>query len=78
MRIPDKLYNLLKWIAVIAIPAIVTFLSVILPALKVDAETVNTITTIISATGVLIGALIGVSTIGYNKSKEVKQNDEEL
>ena len=65
----DRIYTILKWISVIAIPAIVTFLSVVLPALKVDAETVNTITTIISAVGVLIGALIGVSTYGYNKAK---------
>ena len=69
MRIPDKVYDVLKWISVIAIPAIVTFLAVVLPALKVDAETVNTITMIISATGVLIGTLIGVSTYGYNKAK---------
>ena len=69
----DSVYSVLKWLALIAIPAIVTFLSVVLPALKVDAETVNTITTIISATGVLIGTLIGVSTYGYNKAK----NDEE-
>ena len=29
MLIPDKVYNLLKWIALIAIPAVVTFLSVL-------------------------------------------------
>ena len=67
--LPDKIYLILKWISVIAIPAIVTFLSVVLPALKVDAETVNTITTIISAVGVLLGTLIGVSTYEYNKAK---------
>ena len=78
MKIPDKLYDILKWVALIAIPAIVTFLSVVLPALKVDAETVNTITTIISATGVLIGTLIGVSTYGYNKAKEVSENGKEV
>ena len=70
--LPDRLYDILKWVAVIAIPAIVTFLSVVLPALKVDAETVNTITTIISAVGVLLGTLIGVSTYGYNKAKNTE------
>ena len=75
MKIPDKLYNVLKWIAVICIPAIVTFLSVVLPALKVDAETVNTITTIISAVGVLIGALIGGAfrLIMYIRAKNAKK-----
>lgn len=71
--LPDKVYLVLKWIAVIAIPAIVTFLSVVLPAVKVAPETVNTITTIISAVGVLIGTLIGVSTYGYNKAKNAEQ-----
>ena len=68
--LPDKWYDVLKWVSIVAIPAIVTFLAVVLPALKVNAETVNTITTIISAFGVLLGTLIGVSTYGYNKSKE--------
>lgn len=68
--LPDKVYDVLKWISMVAIPAIVTFLAVVLPALKVDAATVNTITTIVSAFGVLLGTLIGVSTFGYNKSKE--------
>lgn len=66
---PDRVYDVLKWVSIVAIPAIVTFLSVVLPALKVDAETVNTVTTIVSATGVLLGALLGVSTYQYNKSK---------
>lgn len=78
MRLPDSVYNCLKWFALIAIPAITAFLSVVLPALKVDAETVNTITTIISATGALIGALIGVSTYGYNKAKEVSEDGKKV
>ena len=69
MRISDKLYNFLKWVSIVAIPAIVTFLGIVLPALKVSPEVVNTIITIIGATGTLIGALIGVSTVAYNKDK---------
>ena len=74
--LPDKLYDVLKWISVICIPAVVVFLSVVLPALKVDAETVNTVTTIISAVGALIGSLICVSTYGYNKTKNDRQNSQ--
>ena len=70
MKIPNKLYDVLKWIALIALPGIVTFLAAVLPALKVDAETVNTICIILSATATLIGTLIGVSTYAYNKEKE--------
>jgi small-conductance mechanosensitive channel len=70
MIIPDKVYNTLKWIALICIPAVVTFLSVVLGVLDVDPKTVNVIVTILAAIGTLIGSLIGVSTAGYNKAKK--------
>ena len=68
--LPDKIYNILKWVALIAIPAIVTFLSVVLGVLDVDPKTVNVIVTILAALGTLIGSLIGVSTNAYNKKKK--------
>ena len=70
MLIPDKVYNILKWIALICIPAVVTFLSVVLGVLEVDPKAINITTTIIAAIGTLIGSLIGVSTKAYNKEKE--------
>lgn len=74
IRIPDSIYNWLKWIALIAIPAFVTFLSIVLSALNVDPNTVNVICTILTATAGLIGALIGVSTSAYKKEQaETKQ-----
>ena len=69
MQIPNKLYDVLKWIALICIPAVVTFLSVVLGVLDVDPKTVNIIVTIIATVGTLIGSLIGVSTSAYNKNK---------
>ena len=70
MKIPDKVYDILKWIALICIPAIVTFLSVVLGVLEVDPKTINIVVTIIAAIGTLIGSLIGVSTAAYNKDKD--------
>jgi small-conductance mechanosensitive channel len=70
MKIPDKVYDILKWIALICIPAIVTFLSVVLAAIEVDPKTINVVVTIIAAIGTLIGSLIGVSTATYNKDKD--------
>lgn len=60
-----KIYDVLKWIALIALPA----LSVLIGALGqiwgwADAEK---ITLTISAVAVFIGALIGISTYKYNK-----------
>lgn len=70
MRIPDSLYDVLKWVALICIPALVTFLSVVLGVLDVDPKTVNIILTIMTAVGTLIGSLIGVSTKAYNKEQQ--------
>lgn len=70
MRIPDNVYNILKWVALICIPAVVTFLSVVLGVLEVDPKTINIIVTIIAALGTLIGSLIGVSTKAYKKELE--------
>lgn len=75
--LPDKVYQVLKWVSMIAIPAIVAFLSVVLGALEVDPKTVNIIVTIIGAVGTLIGALIGVSSKAYNnKQKEETKKDD--
>lgn len=66
MKIPDKVYDVLKWVALTCIPAVTTFLGVVLGALKVDPNTMNIILTILPAVGTLIGALIGISTVKYN------------
>lgn len=76
-KLPDSVYNWLKWIALIALPAIVYFLSVVLGALNVDPNTINTVTNIISATSSLIGILIGVSTINYKKNHDIIVQDKE-
>ena len=67
MKLPDKVYNWLKWLCLIALPALATFYGVIGKVwdLPHTAEIVTTIT----AVATLIGALIGVSTISYNKEK---------
>ena len=56
--IPFKIYSCLKWIGLIACPAVATFLGVVGPAWHVYLD--PWITTI-NATGLLIGALLGYS-----------------
>lgn len=70
MKFPDEVYKVLKWLCLIALPAIDTFLLTVLPALGVPDSTVSVTVTIISAAATLIGALIGVSTKVYNDSKK--------
>jgi len=69
IQLKNGVYDCLKWIALICIPAVVTFLSVVLGVLEIPPKTINIITTILGAIGTLIGTLIGVSTSAYNKQK---------
>lgn len=68
MKFSDDVYTFLKWLGLIALPAIATFYGVIGKVwdLPHTAEIVTTIT----AVSTLIGALIGVSTANYNKNKD--------
>lgn len=68
MKLPNKLYDILKWITLIVIPALATAyvgLSAIwgFPYSDEIARTACVVCT-------LLGALLGISTAEYNKSKE--------
>ena len=65
MVLPDKVYNILKWICLIALPAIAVFYFTIskIWGLPYGAEIPATI----NAVAVLIGALIGISQHAINK-----------
>jgi len=65
MKLPDKLYNVLKWICLIALPALAVFYFTLAKiwGLPYEAEIPATI----NAVAVLIGALIGISQITINK-----------
>lgn len=65
MKLPDKVYHILKWICLIALPALAVFYFTIskIWGLPCGAEIPATI----NAVAVLIGALIGISQINYNK-----------
>lgn len=73
IRFSDDVYRVLKWLGLIAFPALATFYGVIgkVWSIPYTAEVVTTITAI----GTLIGALIGVSTVNYNKGKDDKEDD---
>lgn len=68
MKLSDKAYDILKWITLIVIPALATAyvgLSAIwgFPYADEIARTACVVCT-------LLGALLGISTAEYNKSKE--------
>jgi uncharacterized membrane protein YfcA len=67
MNLPNKVYDVLKWVAMIAIDALATAFSVIAQAWGAPMEIVTPVVITLTALGTLLGALIGVSTANYNK-----------
>lgn len=68
MKLPNKVYDILKWISLIALDAIgAAYKGLALVWGLPFGEEILTTCAIIS---VLIGALIGVSTVKYNKEEK--------
>lgn len=57
--LPDKVYNVFKWVGLVALPAIATFVGTVGTACS--WEFTGIAVTIITATGTLVGSLIGIS-----------------
>lgn len=67
MKLPDKLYDILKWVCLIVLPAFAVLYSTLgnawqFPYIEQIVITINAIAT-------FIGVVIGVSTMNYNKNK---------
>lgn len=60
-KLPNNLYDILKWVGLIACPALATFYGVVAPLWGWPNP--EAVVTTINAIGVLIGALIGYSAI---------------
>lgn len=75
MKMSNKVYDVLKWIAMIFLPALGTlyFALAKIWGFPYPAEIVGTI----SAVDAFLGALLGISTAQYNKEQEAKPPAEE-
>ena len=62
--IPDRLYDILKWLAIIVMPALSTFIVGLggIWSLPYAGQVAATVT----AVGVLLGAFLGLSSVKYN------------
>lgn len=67
MTIPNKLYDILKYVAQIGLPALATFLATVLPAWDVSMGTVQKVVTTTVAFNTLLGTLLLLSNIQYNR-----------
>ena len=67
VKLKNSVYDILKWVALIALPALATFYGVIAKVWNLPFG--EQIVTTLNAIGVLIGVLIGVSQYNYDKTK---------
>ena len=73
-KLPDKIYQVLKWLGLIACPALATFYGVVAPLWGLP--NVEAVVTTINAFGVLIGALIGYSTITASEKEKSEETNQ--
>lgn len=68
MQMNDTLYNWLKWTAIICLPALSSFI-VVISRIWGWADLGSMIAQTITAVAVLLGALLGISSLNYNKGE---------
>lgn len=64
-ELSDKVYNKLKYIVQIILPAIATFIGVI--GLSMELPYTDLVVTIFMAVIALLGSVLGISSYNYNK-----------
>ena len=67
----NKTYDILKWVATVVLPALATLTLTIGQIWNLSAWTVP-IGATIAAVATFLGAILGISSIAYSKSKEKK------
>lgn len=65
MKLPDKLYDILKWICVVCLPAAATCFYALDQIFGWGLA--ETVCGVIAAACTFLGAILGVSTAQYNK-----------
>ena len=65
----NRLYDVLKWVAIVALPALSTFV-VVISKIWGWADMGSMVAQTITAIAVLLGALLGISHIQYSKGSD--------
>ena len=74
MKLSNSLYDKLKWVAQILIPAIITLYGTIAMALGLPYTDV--VVTILGAVDAFLGTILGISTSNYNNELERQRMEE--
>lgn len=66
----SKVYDFLRWFSSIFLPALTTFVGVILTALHVECA--ETVITIMAAFTTFMNAVVGVNKVSYDKKQKAE------
>lgn len=64
----SKVYDFLRWFSAIFLPALTTFVGVLLTALQVGCA--ETVVTIMAAFTTFMNAIVGVNKVSYDKKQK--------
>lgn len=67
MKLPNNVYDVLKWACLIAVPALITLISTLG---TIYGQDMTTVTATIGAVATFVGALIGISNSNYYKDND--------
>lgn len=70
--IPNRVYDIMKWVGLIVLPAVAAFVGTVGTAAGWDGT--NLCVTVITAAGTLVGALIGVSSVSARRNASEDSN----
>lgn len=68
MKLPDKVYDTLKWLLIVVVPAAITLLTVLTNAWHWNIP-LEAIVATISGVATFVGVCVGISSIYYTKSQ---------
>lgn len=69
VKIPSKLYDFIKWILIIVVPAFITLFTLLSTTWHWDIPTEAIVATI-TGIATFVGVIVGISTHYYNKGGE--------
>ena len=69
MKLSNKVFDILKWVSIVALPALSTFI-VVIGRIWSWGDIAGMIAQTITACAVLLGALLGISSLNYTKGSE--------
>lgn len=75
MKMSNKVYDVLKWIALVGLPPVITFYGVV--GVTCNIPYTQEVLTIAAAFNTMLGAWLGISNIKYNKANAVIDSVEE-